>query len=170
MLLCGLWHGAAWQFVLWGGIHGLFLAAHAMFRRSGRRLPGGIAHALTLTAVVLAWVPFRAPGLPAAWSMFQAMAGVNGIALPTMIVGFLPPLAWIATPVPVLPFLGDARTLSFPEVSACLAFGWLVALALPNTLAMSERARAWTLTASFAFAAQALFFAPRVAPFLYFRF
>ena len=170
MLLVGLWHGAAWRFVLWGGLHGIYLAAHAWFRGGGLRLPRRMARALMLFAVVVAWVPFRADGLETAWSMLRAMAGANGIALPWMIVGLWPGLAWIATPVPVLPWLGDARTLSFPEVTACLALGWFIVLALPNVHVMSERGRGWALTSGFAMTVQALFFAPSVVPFLYFRF
>jgi D-alanyl-lipoteichoic acid acyltransferase DltB (MBOAT superfamily) len=170
MLLVGLWHGAAWRFVLWGGLHGMFLAVHAWFRRYGMRLPGFLAQALTLFAVLVAWVPFRADDLATAWSMLRAMAGANGIAVPYMIVEFWPALARIATPVAVLPYLGDARTLSFPEVTFCLALGWFIVLALPNIHAMSERSRSWALTSGFAFTVQALFFAPRVVPFLYFRF
>ena len=141
-----------------------------MFRRTGLRLPAFAAHCLTLFAVIIAWVPFRAGDLSIAWAILRAMGGANGIALPTMILGFCPPLAWFASPVPVLPFLGDARTLSFPEVSACLLLGWFIVLALPNMHAMRERDRFWALTTGFAFTAQALFFAPRVAPFLYFQF
>jgi alginate O-acetyltransferase complex protein AlgI len=170
MLLCGLWHGAAWRFVLWGGLHGIFLSIHVWFRSRGLRLPGRLAQALTLFAVILAWVPFRADNLTSAWSMLRGMAGANGVALPAMIVGFWPALSSIATPVPVLPWLGDARTLSFPEVTACLILGWLIVLALPNVQLMSERARYWAVTSGFAFTAQTLFFAPRVAPFLYFQF
>jgi alginate O-acetyltransferase complex protein AlgI len=170
MLLCGLWHGAACRFVLWGGLHGLYLAVHAGWRAWGCRLPSGLSHAVTLFAVVIAWVPFRADGLSAAWSMLRAMSGLNGVALPAMIVGFCPPLAHVATPVAVLPFLGDGRTLSFPEVSACLLLGWLMVLVPPNVQAMTDRARYWTVTSGLAFIVQALFFAPRVAPFLYFQF
>jgi alginate O-acetyltransferase complex protein AlgI len=170
MLLCGLWHGAAWRFVLWGGLHGIYLAFHTWFRRSGGRLPGPLAHGLTLFVVIVAWVPFRSDNMATAWSMLLSMTGVNGIALPLMIVGLWPPLAWIATPVPVLPWLGDARTLSFPEVSACLVLGWFIVLVMPNVHTMSERSRSWALTAAFAFTVQALFFAPKVAPFLYFQF
>src|SRR5205807_41093 len=79
MLLVGLWHGAAWRFVLWGALHGLFLVAHALFRGRGGRLPASFAHGLTLFVVILAWVPFRADGLWTAWSMLTAMAGANGI-------------------------------------------------------------------------------------------
>lgn len=170
MLLGGLWHGAAWSFVVWGGLHGLYLIVHAQWRRRGWRLPMVMARTLTLLAVVLAWVPFRADGLPSAWSMLRAMLGLNGVALPQMLVHAMPMLAAVATPVPVLPYLGDARTLSFPEVTICLLLGWIIVLALPNVHAMTERTRGWALTAGFAFSVQALFFAPQVAPFLYFQF
>jgi alginate O-acetyltransferase complex protein AlgI len=102
--------------------------------------------------------------------MFGGMAGLNGIALPRMIVSAMPALASIADPVSVLPYLGDARTLSFPELSACLLLGWLIVLTLPNVQRMTDRTRHWSLTASFALSVQALFFAPHVAPFLYFQF
>lgn len=170
MLLAGLWHGAAWNFVIWGGLHGLFLVVHRQYRRLFRPMPAAIGQALTLFAVVLAWVPFRAASLPSSIAVLRGMAGLNGIALPRMIVSALPPLAAIADPVSVMPSLGDARTLSFPEVSACLLLGWLIVLTLPNVHRMTERARNWTLTASFALSVQALLFAPHVAPFLYFQF
>jgi len=170
MLLGGLWHGAAWNFVLWGGLHGTYLVVHGQFRRTGWALPAFAGWALTLVAVVVAWVPFRASGFDATLDMLRGMAGINGIALPQMIVHALPPLAAIATPVPLLRYLGDARTLSFPEVTACLALGWTIVLAFPTVQELSERARSWVITAGFAFTVQALFFAPHVTPFLYFQF
>jgi alginate O-acetyltransferase complex protein AlgI len=167
MLLCGLWHGAAWRFVLWGGLHGLYLVLHAHCRLT---LPRALAQSLTLLAVIVAWVPFRASSAAAAQSMLAGMAGLHGIALPQMVVHALPLLGMIAAPEPLLPHLGDARTLSFPEVSACLLLGWGIVLLLPHVHQLSERARRWALTSGFAFSVQALFFAPHVAPFLYFRF
>jgi alginate O-acetyltransferase complex protein AlgI len=175
MLLCGLWHGAAWNFVLWGGLHGLFLVVHKQYRRWFGGLASGasaalLSQALTLLVVVVAWVPFRATSMTASLSVLRGMAGMNGITLPRMIVSALPPLATVADPVSVMPFLGDARTLSFPEISACLLLGWLIVLTLPNVHRMTQWVRHWSLTASFALAMQALFFAPHVAPFLYFQF
>ena len=170
MLLAGLWHGAAWRFVLWGGLHGAFLVAHAQYRRFGPALPRLPAQALTLLAVLLAWVPFRAADLPTAWAMLRGLAGANGVALPQMLVHAVPVLSLVATPVPVLPFLGDGRTLSFPEVSACLLLGWFIVLALPDVHTMPDRARCRALATGFAFTVQALVFAPHVAPFLYFQF
>ena len=167
MLLGGLWHGAAWNFVLWGGLHGLYLVVHGQFRW---QLPAIVGRALTLLAVIVTWVPFRASGMGATIAMLRGMLGCNGIALPQMIVHAFPPLAAIATPVPLLPYLGDARTLSFPEVTACLAVGWTIVLAFPAVHELSARARGWALTGSFAFTVQALFFAPHVTPFLYFQF
>jgi alginate O-acetyltransferase complex protein AlgI len=64
MLLGGLWHGAAWTFVAWGGMHGLALVAHREWTRlAAPSLRGALrwlAVPLTFGWVLLAWVPFRA--------------------------------------------------------------------------------------------------------------
>ena len=63
MLLGGLWHGAGWNFVLWGGMHGVGLLVHKHWARllGDRRPPGYavLAWAVTLLFVMLLWVPFR---------------------------------------------------------------------------------------------------------------
>jgi D-alanyl-lipoteichoic acid acyltransferase DltB (MBOAT superfamily) len=62
MMLGGLWHGAAWGFVLWGTIHGGALVVEHQFR--GRvHLPRWLAWLIVFHLVVLAWIPFRAPDL-----------------------------------------------------------------------------------------------------------
>ncbi len=82
MLMGGLWHGASWNFVIWGGLHGLFLALHRAYSR-GRPMPqvkawwdffGVFA---TFNLVCVAWVFFRADGFD------QAMAYLAGIAAAT---------------------------------------------------------------------------------------
>jgi hypothetical protein len=108
--------------------------------------------------------------MAASLAMLKGLAGFNGVALPQLLVGFLPWLGAVATPVGSLPSLGDARTLSFPELTACLALGWSIVLAAPQLHALGMRGRGWALAASFALTAQAVFFAPRAMPFLYFRF
>jgi alginate O-acetyltransferase complex protein AlgI len=170
MLLAGLWHGAAWRFVLWGGVHGAMLIGHRLYRRRFGPLPAGLGQAVTLLLICLAWVPFRAETMRAALIMARGLLGLDGLAVPAMIASAVPGLTAIATPVPLLRFLGDARTLSLPEVAACLLLGWIVVLAFPHAQALSDRARGWAIAASFAFAVRALFFAPHVAPFLYFQF
>ena len=83
MLLGGLWHGAAWTFVIWGAMHGSYLlVAHGWSRaRGGRPAPSGPASQvagwmLTMLAVVLAWVFFRATSVTQALTVLSAMGGV----------------------------------------------------------------------------------------------
>jgi alginate O-acetyltransferase complex protein AlgI len=70
MVLGGLWHGAAWTFVVWGTLHGMALSANHLFsRRLGLRLPGWVALLLTFHFVTITWVFFRAPNLAVAGSV-----------------------------------------------------------------------------------------------------
>ncbi|MEP5764635.1 MAG: MBOAT family O-acyltransferase [Halieaceae bacterium] len=77
-LLCGLWHGASWNFVIWGGIHGAFLVLErAGFSRVLARMPSLLAHAYTLLVVMLAWVFFRAETLPESVSYLASLFSLN---------------------------------------------------------------------------------------------
>jgi len=90
MLLGGLWHGAAWTFVVWGGIHGLALAVHKLFLRGRdplQRLTGALpirvlkwtaAWALTMAVVALAWVFFRADSFSNAFEVLSGIASGRG--------------------------------------------------------------------------------------------
>lgn len=93
MLLGGLWHGASWTFVFWGGLHGLFLiinhAWQALRIRMGHTSAShgsaagrGVARLLTFLAVVVAWVFFRAENFDVALMVLRGMAGMNGVVLP----------------------------------------------------------------------------------------
>ena len=74
MVLGGLWHGAAWGFVLWGALHGAYLVAeHALRKRTTWRPPAWLAWAITFNLVVLAWIPFRAPDLNLAWAFLERL-------------------------------------------------------------------------------------------------
>jgi alginate O-acetyltransferase complex protein AlgI len=75
MLLGGLWHGASWNFVLWGGLHGVALALHRLARSRFPRLalPPVLGVCFTFAFVTLAWIPFRAQ------SFGQSMALVRGL-------------------------------------------------------------------------------------------
>jgi alginate O-acetyltransferase complex protein AlgI len=173
MLLGGLWHGAAWRFLLWGGLHGLYLMLHEAWDRLAprwARLPAPAAQLLTLLVVILAWVPFRAVDLATTVRMLRGIAGMDGLAFPASLVALMPLLGHLGRVVPVLPALGDARGLSLPDVVACLALGWAIVLALPHLHEMTPRRRAWSILASGGFTLQALFFSGPAAPFLYFRF
>jgi len=80
MVLGGLWHGASWNFAVWGAIHGVGLALNHLWRgatgRFGVTLPAPVGWAVTSFVVVTAWVPFRADTMGAAMRMWQGMADV----------------------------------------------------------------------------------------------
>lgn len=79
-LLCGLWHGASWTYVIWGAHHGLFLVIErAGLGRLLRRLPRPIAQLYTLVAVFFGWVWFRATDFSRAGAMFEGLVGINGL-------------------------------------------------------------------------------------------
>jgi alginate O-acetyltransferase complex protein AlgI len=73
MLLGGLWHGAGWNFVVWGGLHGGALSAYHAFGRSWDRLPAPLRRAGMFTFVVLTWVPFRLHTLADIEACYRAM-------------------------------------------------------------------------------------------------
>jgi len=82
MLLGGLWHGAAWTFVVWGGLHGLYLMLNHGWRwlaRGGKTWPGMalLGWAATFLAVVVAWVFFRADSLASATIVLKGMLGLT---------------------------------------------------------------------------------------------
>ncbi|MBY6242531.1 MBOAT family protein [Methylosinus sp. Sm6] len=80
MLLGGLWHGAGYTFILWGGLHGVYLLiAHAWTNWGRLRLPPVAGWLLTLLAVVVALVPFRAASLGEAANILEGMTGLNGL-------------------------------------------------------------------------------------------
>jgi alginate O-acetyltransferase complex protein AlgI len=82
MFLGGLWHGASWTFALWGGLHGVYVVANHVWRRTGIKLPAGVAWALTFVAVLVGWVFFRAPSLERAQIILEGMVGLNGFDWP----------------------------------------------------------------------------------------
>jgi D-alanyl-lipoteichoic acid acyltransferase DltB (MBOAT superfamily) len=89
MLLGGLWHGAGWNFLLWGGLHGLFLVVHQSLRQHAwfARLAAfrswrAAAWCMTFVAVVATWVPFRAETPGGSLEVLGSMALFEGADLP----------------------------------------------------------------------------------------
>jgi alginate O-acetyltransferase complex protein AlgI len=78
MLLGGLWHGPSWNFVFWGGLHGMALATHRIYRGKFKEkdsMPDWFAWLITLVFVTLAWVPFRAASYADTWTCYAKMFG-----------------------------------------------------------------------------------------------
>jgi len=88
--LTGLWHGAAWRFIVWGLYHGAFL----MLERFGlgrllERAPRVLRHAYAVLVVMVGWVFFRADSLPQALHYLAAMADPSGFAAPDVTLSIL---------------------------------------------------------------------------------
>jgi len=78
MLIGGLWHGASWNFVIWGGLQGVALILNRLWPKAilgGNFLGNAIGWGSTFLFVVLAWVPFRAVDLPTTAAFYTALAG-----------------------------------------------------------------------------------------------
>ena len=93
MLLGGLWHGAAWTFVVWGGLHGLYLAVERWLKgRFAGWTPGPASIValglLTYVLINITWVFFRAKDFTVASTLIQSMAGAA--ATPTPMIALLP--------------------------------------------------------------------------------
>ena len=165
MLLGGFWHGAGWTFILWGGLHGLYLVVNHLWRSTmgAGRIPPIVAQALTFLAVVFAWVMFRATDLDSALLLWAAMLGqgapgalaINlgawaGVALLLLIAWCWPNTQEIMArfrPALDAESIAPARWTWRPSVTAALA---VVAVAAP--------------------ALYFILFTDRVSDFLYFQF
>jgi len=79
-LLCGLWHGAAWNFIVWGAIHGLVLVCdRAFWLRISQRLPALVNVALTFGGIMFTWVFFRCASLHHALRFFGGLFRLHAI-------------------------------------------------------------------------------------------
>jgi alginate O-acetyltransferase complex protein AlgI len=182
MLLGGLWHGAGWTFVVWGGLHGVYLMLYHAWRRGVARwgnaapslvraaaLAAPLAWLTTFLAIVIAWVFFRSPDLPSAWSMLRGMAGLNGALLPEQIVAFLPALGQIAGSAGKVPFLADGTVMGCVEMLAMLALGMTLVIAAPNLQRLGTRWRYALIVPCAALALQRVVYGTS-SEFLYFQF
>jgi len=141
MLLGGLWHGAGWTFVMWGGLHGFYLVIHQAwlwFRKrmglkllSGTALGRGLAWSVTFLVVVIGWVFFRAESFPAAWRMLEGMAGLNGVAVPNAIAARFGDLWGPLESLGLTTYLGGGA--DFLRTYLWLVALFPVALWMPNT-------------------------------------
>ena len=147
MLLGGLWHGANWTFIVWGGLHGLYLVVHHAWQAFRQHLgwsrgAGGrggriAAQGLTFLAVVVAWVFFRAASIEAALVVLKGMVGLNGVQMP---------LKWLAKWGVVGEWLSlhgvrfhNSATFAGGPLLYWIAAGLAIVWLAPNTQQIMER-------------------------------
>jgi alginate O-acetyltransferase complex protein AlgI len=153
MLLGGLWHGAAWQFVVWGGYHGFLLAFERWIGKKSpyEWLPRSARVAATFVLVLFSWVLFRAPNLSHAVTYLGAMFGSSQATGASALVG-----GQIYTMSTLVP-MAICAIISFQPIEVC---DWVEA--------MTWR-KAVILAPLFLFAVGAMF-TQSLNPFLYFQF
>ncbi|MEA3231337.1 MAG: MBOAT family protein [Thermodesulfobacteriota bacterium] len=81
MGLGGLWHGASWNFILWGGWQGFGLIANHLWQKTGIHFPRAVAWLMTLLFIIFGYMVFRSETLPQAWTMLATMIGRHGWSL-----------------------------------------------------------------------------------------
>lgn len=82
MFIGGIWHGANWNFIVWGALQGIFLIINHLWRRLNVHMPNYLAHALTMFVFVVSLAVFRSHDLAAAYDMLKGLFGFNGLVLP----------------------------------------------------------------------------------------
>jgi D-alanyl-lipoteichoic acid acyltransferase DltB (MBOAT superfamily) len=145
MVLGGLWHGAGWNFIVWGFLHGIFLSINHLWHQLARalRLPlestvwKVIATILTFAAVCTAWVFFRAPDMATALPIVHGMVGGFGIALPESLAQQLHALRPFLESMGFKFYLGGGTT--FVETWMWIAIAATIAFAFPNTQEITRR-------------------------------
>jgi D-alanyl-lipoteichoic acid acyltransferase DltB (MBOAT superfamily) len=151
MLLGGLWHGANWTFVVWGAVHGVWLAIERFFTRISKRRDdatfGWASRLLTLSVVGLAWVFFRAP------SVSQAVTMLSGLAN----------FSWRAEYAPALTYLGAVSLVA-------LAIDWRLEYAKEEYVFETARPRIALAAALGMCTVMTLFGAMESGAFIYFQF
>jgi alginate O-acetyltransferase complex protein AlgI len=124
MLFGGLWHGANWTFVVWGGYHGFLLCLYKLFGRFWDRLPVVVQRAGTFFLVTIGWVFFRSDSFSVAAGMLVRMFTFSTGALFPGLIGLLVALAVAAVIAHFAPntFELDHRWNSWTVAGLCLGY------------------------------------------------
>ena len=161
--LCGLWHGASWNFVVWGLFHGMFLVVERLGLASlVARAPRPVGHVYALAVAMVGWVFFRAESVSHAVGYLAALVGRQGPVASPYTPGFYLNVLVVAA-------IGAGVVGSGPWMSALgrRVLSWQPAT--PRLTALASAAIVVALAA--VMGAAALFVASSsYSPFIYFRF
>jgi alginate O-acetyltransferase complex protein AlgI len=174
MLLGGLWHGAGWTYVVWGGLHGLYLCIDHGWKQLKINLPKIIGWSITFLAVVFAWVLFRAHTFHEAIEIIKAMLGMKGIVLPGNPQGKLSFLNQLGIQIQgwkdfaYLPEFNGNKAWSLLSLAILMA----CVVTLPNTQQIAQKVKPtwWWSVLIGGLASVCLLSLNRVSEFLYFQF
>lgn len=197
MLLGGLWHGAGWTFLIWGGLHGVYLTINHAWRnlkailgiQFDSRLAKLLSGTITFLAVVIGWVFFKAENMATAMRIISGMLGMNGVSVSASVSRFITKLDpdWmtgvVVNGLTPLSKVNEDKSLIYTVLACVVVWGF------PNTLQLVRRYRPvirggselevskikWRLSPGYAWFLALIFvtsisFLSRVRDFLYFQF
>ncbi|GHV55540.1 hypothetical protein FACS1894216_18190 [Synergistales bacterium] len=159
-LVSGLWHGAAWSFVLWGVLHGAFSVCDRIFEEHLKKLPAKLRIACTFLIVNFLWVLFRAKDTGEAMKIYRGMLDLRNVNFAQ------------------LRDIGFDRLINFPSalfianVAAFLSFCFIIVFCCDNSVenknrfTMSYRGAIWAALLFFF----ALLHMSKPSPFIYYNF
>ncbi|MFM7406859.1 MAG: MBOAT family O-acyltransferase [Cuspidothrix sp.] len=174
MLLGGLWHGAGWTFIIWGGLQGLLLSINHGWRKFNIKIPAFPAWIMTFLMVIIGWVIFRAQNLGDAIALLKTMSGMNGLVIPGATGGKLSMLSQVGIQVQnwnkltYLPEFWGQKSLSFLVLFALT----IVVAFVPNTQEITNKMtfNKWWGIGIGLLAGYSILSLNRVSEFLYFQF
>jgi len=145
MVLGGLWHGAGWNFIIWGALHGIYLMVNHMLRMllsvkvlAWKRTIKILGQISTFGCVVFAWTFFQARSAEHGIDMALALLGANGIALPGTVLSVMGPVGDLVT-------IGGVQTAPIAmygrESLMLLLLAAIITFKLPNTFQLLAMTR-----------------------------
>lgn len=78
-LVSGIWHGAGWNFILWGGLHGISILIHRIWKNKGLIMPKILGWAITMFSINIFWIFFRAKSFQDAMKVIRAMFDIGSV-------------------------------------------------------------------------------------------
>ena len=149
MLLGGLWHGAGWNFIFWGGLHGVYLTVNHLWRHACKHFDIEcrgfwfelFSRIITFLAVIIGWVFFKANDLDTAFNILKGMLGWNGFSISHSLFRLLHGInpdwvnhVWVNGLTP-LSHVKDDKALIYSGLALLIVWG------LPNSLQLVKAYR-----------------------------
>ena len=164
-LASGIWHGAGWNFVIWGMLHGICILIHRIWKNSGRKMNKFIGWFITMNLVNIFWVFFRAANLHDAIKVIKGMFDINSL------------MQIVKNPRTILEATKDFRELAKGDLGNelnlfLLIFSFIVVIGLKNSIDKGKNMKFSFVNSieTVLYFWGGVFLMTRVSEFLYFNF
>ena len=164
-LVSGIWHGAGWNFIIWGMLHGICILIHRIWKNSGRKMNKFVGWFITTNLVNIFWIFFRATNLHDAIKVIKGMFDINSL------------IQIIKNPRAILETTKDFRELAKGDLGNelnlfLLMFSFIVVIGLKNSLAKGKDMKFSFINSieTVLYFWGGVFLMTRVSEFLYFNF